>query len=226
MDSNEFVKRINDAVAAARSMDAKLLKSRLRPFEGFSRKDKSVIAALLASNVAHASRDRKVGLRETLVKIVRFCGSVNVKNADGETILYEACKYSLWDCIKALIALGASPNLTTPEGRTPLHALCETTRRGGQTLFEECATMLVKNGADVDARDHDGKTPLHVMVANEWQWLDEKDVFFMCSKLKADPTTKDDSGTTIIDAARTLIVKEALKLAAVERMGNGVLPND
>jgi hypothetical protein len=75
----------------------------------------------------------------------------------GDTALYFALKYNVFDCIDILLEKGADPNIKNNEGKTPLHLAVE------KGLMSICR-ILIKNNANLDVRDNKGFTPLDYAI--------------------------------------------------------------
>jgi len=68
----------------------------------------------------------------------------------SRTLLHLAATYSAADCLEALLASGANPNLPSPDdGETPLHCACiaSATPKGAKVI-----ALLLKFGADKQLR--------------------------------------------------------------------------
>ena len=76
-------------------------------------------------------------------------------NRGGFTPLLYAAREGCVDCVKALLAAGADPDLEDPERITPLVLAL-------MNLHFETAMALVNGGADVDKWDFFGRSPLYM----------------------------------------------------------------
>ena len=64
-------------------------------------------------------------------------------DVDGHTALHAACAFGYADCVRMLIAAGASLSLRDHEGSTALDGA----RMAGTDAGEACASMMVEAGA-------------------------------------------------------------------------------
>jgi len=84
---------------------------------------------------------------------------INRQNLEGETALHFAIKGNSYDCVSALMELGADVNASNLKGESALHmAVCSGLE------YVEC---LIENNVDVDAEDDFGETPLHWAVRED-----------------------------------------------------------
>ena len=104
---------------------------------------------------------------EELPTYVAAGGSVNtVDSRSGMPLLNFACEHQHRDMIRALIGLGADPNIRDPFGQSPLHVAVDIdidslVQSGGdaEELRFETTRLLLELGADREARDSQGRTP-------------------------------------------------------------------
>ena len=88
----------------------------------------------------------------------------------GATAFWQAASYNDLEIMRALLAGGADPALTTPDGRTALAAALRPTGRGdrrrtgaSERTILEAVELIVDQHVDVDAADDGrGDTPLHI----------------------------------------------------------------
>lgn len=59
--------------------------------------------------------------------------------------------------MRVLLEFDANPNVTNPEGETPLHSVARF--RGA-----DCALVLLEHGADLNAASRNGRTPLTTAI--------------------------------------------------------------
>jgi ankyrin repeat protein len=89
--------------------------------------------------------------------VLRACasGAVDERDEEGRTATYIAANEGHLPLVRALLALGADPNLPEREGDGPLHVA---THRG----HVEVARALLDGGADPEMRGYFGHTPLRI----------------------------------------------------------------
>ena len=88
----------------------------------------------------------------------------------GATPFWQAASYNDLEIMRALVAGGANPRLTTPDGRTALAAAMRPTGRGkrrsasaNERTILEAVELIVDQHVDVNAvDDNSGDTPLHI----------------------------------------------------------------
>ena len=94
----------------------------------------------------------------------------------GATPFWQAASYNELEIMRALVAGGANPSLTTPDGKTALAAAVRPTdpgrgsglgdrrtARANERTILEAVTLIVDQYVDVNAvDDKDGDTPLHI----------------------------------------------------------------
>jgi ankyrin repeat protein len=87
---------------------------------------------------------------------------VNMTNMDNLTPLLIASVTHSTETIKALLDVGANPNVRDSLSRlSPLHNICR-----AQPLNPEIIRVLINKGAQVDAMDSTGKTPMSYLHDN------------------------------------------------------------
>lgn len=83
---------------------------------------------------------------------------VNHRDQDDETPLTNSiARLNRADVVKALLDVGADPNLINKNGFTPLHLAIDKNN-------PEIINILLDNGADIAKTDHEGNTPLAVAI--------------------------------------------------------------
>jgi ankyrin repeat protein len=119
-------------------------------------------------------------------------GPVNLHNSDGWTALHLACFFGQFDCVEALLELGASVKMRSANtmGNTPLHAAAA----GGHR--EVCALLLSHN-AEINAEQASQYTALHSAAANG-----SEELVRLLLAHEANPKAKSEKGETPLDMAR------------------------
>jgi uncharacterized protein len=117
---------------------------------------------------------------------------VNMHSSDGWTALHLACFFGQFDCVEALLELGASVKTRSANtmGNTPLHAAAAGRHR------EICALLLSHN-AEVNAEQAGLYTPLHSAAANG-----DEDLVRLLLAHEANAKAKSEKGETALDMAR------------------------
>lgn len=142
----------------------------------------------------------------------------SAQNYDGETPLHVAASIHLQtsvQCCRALIAAGASPNVTeNSRCETPLH-------RAAAENNADIITVLIEAGALAAARDEDSYTPLHVAVMAAAGAA----VKVLLEKGRADPNAVSGDGETPLQMAEAAGNQEirAMLLAAGARVAETVV---
>lgn len=101
----------------------------------------------------------KAGNTDALVRALfsqvgREDQELNAKNEMGQTPLSVAASAGRFECVEALLAFGACPNIVDADGLAPLH----TASFMGHL---EIVCLLLVSGANVGAMDQNAWTPLH-----------------------------------------------------------------
>ncbi|MGA2854740.1 MAG: ankyrin repeat domain-containing protein, partial [Verrucomicrobiota bacterium] len=102
----------------------------------------------------------------------------------GETPLFAAVRQP--EMMKLLLSAGASPNVKTDNGGTPLLSAIQNSQ------FESAA-LLVQNGADVNTANDNGMTPLHMAV-----WAQNIPIISLLLSNKVDINIRHPSGRTAL----------------------------
>ncbi len=94
--------------------------------------------------------------KHQIKKLAKQGANLNVKDANGYTMLHQACMVIPCSAkkIKFLVKCGVNVNVKDKKGNTPLHWLCGT----GQIKM---VRFLVEHGADIHATNIYGETLLH-----------------------------------------------------------------
>eukprot|EP00668_Euglena_longa_P040321 GGOE01053105.1.p1 GENE.GGOE01053105.1~~GGOE01053105.1.p1 ORF type:complete len:258 (-),score=50.43 GGOE01053105.1:484-1257(-) len=90
-------------------------------------------------------------------ELVSHKAAVDVAEQSGDTPLMVACRYNKLNCVEYLLALQANPNVQSPQGNTPLHALCAT------GSIARCTDLLLAHGANPFLSNADGRLPTEVI---------------------------------------------------------------
>jgi cytohesin len=137
--------------------------------------------------------------------------ALNELQFEGATPLALAAEVNNLDAIKALVAGGADPNISTSMGSTPLMlaAGAGTDVQRARSIEErgaavDTARFLLEHGADVNAVGEFGWTPLH---AAAYQGL--TDVIELLVTKGAKTETKDKLGQTPLSISLSVLTKEA-----------------
>jgi len=120
-------------------------------------------------------------------------GSLDERDADGDTALHRAMRGYDGDDAKALINAGANLNATNRLGRTPLHVALEKIYTIGDS--SPLKVLLAAKPA-VNIKDHQGMTPLHVLASSDGS--SRKEATEALLKAGAKPNLKDNQGRTPI----------------------------
>jgi ankyrin repeat protein len=87
--------------------------------------------------------------------LLRAGFDINSSDEDSYTPLIWACLYGDLSLVKLYLKLGANPNITKKQGRSPLYEACHA-RKPGEDMIKE----LLNHGADVNYQDKYGRTAL------------------------------------------------------------------
>ncbi len=129
------------------------------------RSDPALVKALLAHG---ADPDARI---EKATPVGRSSGDYALTlSLIGATPFWQAASYNDLEIMRALLAGGADPGLTTPDGKTALAAALRPTGRGdrrstsaNERTILEAVELIVDQHVDVDAADDKrGDTPLHI----------------------------------------------------------------
>ena len=85
-------------------------------------------------------------------------------NNDGDTLLHLACKFSDFNCIRALIEkFGANINLQNNNGQTPFYKLCDNRNSDDEII----SYFFQKKDLLINLEDNDGINPLLLSIKNK-----------------------------------------------------------
>lgn len=136
-ETREFVKSIQHSIEVARKKRERLLQEK---------RIEALFRAVKSDDV------------QKVKKMLAAIGKKNVRNKNGETLLYHAAKLSTDDMVVLLIEQGFDINApSTKERFTPLHIAAQ---RGKRDVVE----TLVTRGAALNALDRHRRTPFHLSL--------------------------------------------------------------
>jgi|GEM_PF-2035001 len=135
----------------------------------------------------------------------------NQTDSKGATALhYLVSAPSALEIVPILIRSGANVNAAT-EGRGNRTALHEASiwyfEERDHSVGELLIRLLVSSGADINAPEYLGKTLLHKAVEN-----DKADLLKLLLDLGADPNIKDGGGSTPLESAKSLNLKNIIRI--------------
>jgi ankyrin repeat protein len=171
---------------------------------------KRAIAAMLIARGAVLDQFAAAALGHVTVLRELLSGPdkpVNLHSSDGWTALHLACFFGQFDCVEALLELGASVKMRSANtmGNAPLHAAAAGRHR------EICALLLSHN-AEVTAEQAGLYTPLHAAAASG-----DEDLVRLLLAHEANTKAKSEKGETALDMARAR--NHAGVVARLERIG-------
>jgi ankyrin repeat protein len=154
---------------------------------------------VVAGSGAHGAGD--------VARLLAVGAEPGLVDADGWTALHLACFFGQFDCVEALLELGASVKLRSANtmGNAPLHAAAAGRHR------EICALLLSHN-AEVNAEQAGLYTPLHAAAASG-----DEDLVRLLLAHEANTKAKSEKGETALDMARAR--NHAGVVALLERIG-------
>lgn len=168
--------------------------------------------------------------RSAVLTLVAAGADPNAREGEnGKTVLADVASYSSRPALgrilaKALIDVGADPNLADSLGATPLFYAA------ANGCFVQ-AQFLIGAGADPNARDKNGAAPLHAAFVSSTSR--SSDYLFTVRALLAagaDPLATDASGRTPLEFSSGKRGLEwaiaEVQQAVVARMGDDVLPSE
>jgi ankyrin repeat protein len=146
--------------------------------------------------------------------------------AEGATPLLRAAKSGDVELVKALVAAGADPKHTMPDGATSLMYAAGLGWRNGSPLApsydqgsdeEAIATIefLVEQGLDLNAQDKNGNTALHAAIGGR---SSEKIITYLVKEARADLTIRNAKGQNALEFAKAKREGQAL-VALLESLG-------
>ncbi|MCM1002429.1 ankyrin repeat domain-containing protein, partial [Wolbachia pipientis] len=94
-------------------------------------------------------------------------------NDDNWALLHYAVHYGNPDMVSFLIDKGASIEIRSKEGKTPLHLAVEEAK-------QNVINLLLDRGADIEAKNNDGRTPLYLAAYNN----DLGVIELLCNRIK------------------------------------------
>ncbi|MFP3022116.1 MAG: ankyrin repeat domain-containing protein, partial [Wolbachia sp.] len=94
-------------------------------------------------------------------------------NSDNWALLHYAVHYGNPGMVSFLIDKGASIEIRSKEGKTPLHLAVEEAK-------QNVINLLLDRGADIEAKNNDGRTPLYLAAYNN----DSGVIELLCNRIK------------------------------------------
>jgi ankyrin repeat protein len=96
---------------------------------------------------------------DCLVQLVRYNGSINLRNSDGQTALWIAANYNKLESIVELVKFGADLNLPANDFSTPVYM-------AAANGFLDAVKYLVKNNANLDVQTDMGSSLMFAVAEN------------------------------------------------------------
>lgn len=124
---------------------------------------------------------------EKILYIISLTDDVNIRNSDGNSVLYIACTKEQEQVVKALLQKGGDIFSTNKDSDSPLRIAL---RSGGRVQD------WIINSSTIRKTDGSGNTCLH--YAAEWQF---KNAIKSLVEKGADPTAKNANGETVLFSA-------------------------
>lgn len=99
------------------------------------------------------------------VAAVKAGADINTSNSNGAKAIHFAAACGNPDLVRFLLEHGATPNIRTVSGDTPLYFAATGTRRGLRANrktagYDKTLKILIENGANLDAQNRNSVTPL------------------------------------------------------------------
>ncbi|CAB0043461.1 unnamed protein product [Trichogramma brassicae] len=143
-----------------------------------------------------SQRSSDINLVKTFFEICEKTGrplQVDARDNWRRTPLHLALTYDRIKMAEVLLRRDADPSLTTNEGSTPLHIICQKKKdhHSAKILFEVCDEL--RKSIDVNAQDISYRTPLSLAL----MYGDEELVELLLRR-GAYPNTVDDDGLTVL----------------------------
>ena len=125
----------------------------------------------------------------------------NIKNKDGQTVLWYACEYKLTEELVLLLRAGTKVNIRDKSDDTALHMAC-----GLWNGFTEGVELLLKAGANPNIKNNNGETPLHVYLDKCTR--DKVEIIELLFKAGGTLNVRDKNGNTpLLLACRSRYIK-------------------
>jgi ankyrin repeat protein len=126
----------------------------------------------------------------------------NLRNERGDSLLMLACYHGHADAARALLEHGADPEVMNDAGQTPLAGAAF---KGDMAV----STLLLEHGAKVDTVGQNGRTALMFAAM-----FNRTEIARLLLAHGADPTLRDASGNSMVDAADKMGAADTIALLA------------
>lgn len=172
------------------SFAEKLLSKKANPNPTYSTTDDTLLHIL----AREAKEEAALFLLEHVAKT-----NISKSNANGFTILHEACKGNLRELTKALLEHGLSPEDITLTGEAPIHFAVE-----NRNIDVIQALLDIPNStSQLNLKNADGETPLSLAIKSSFK--QGRDIVAALIKAGADINEKNEKGLSLLHEA---ILKE------------------
>jgi ankyrin repeat protein len=155
----------------------------------------------IASASAQALKDVIKTDTALAAKMIKEGADPNEKDANGTTLLMDACHFPNLPVAGFLLRHGATVDQPrSAKGRTALMVAC------AYWCGADMVKLLVENGAEVNIQSDDGSTALMLAAMNE-----KLDVVIYLLQHGADPSKKNKAGKSALDLAMAGKVEDYMK---------------
>jgi ankyrin repeat protein len=166
-------------------------------------------AADIVGRLLEHAADPNAELSKAIIQRQHTFGDFTL--AEGATPLLRASKSGDVQVVRLLLAAGADPNHTMPNGANALMYAAGLGWRNGSPLAPsydqgpeqeaiETIRVLMDHGVDLDTQDQDGNTALHAAVTGR---SSEAIVRFLVTEAGADVSIRNTDGLTALGAAQS-----------------------